>query len=172
MRGEQESYAKEFIEGMRQSVRCHWCGRDEKKNRKGLCRHCNNVRKDLESIEKLADDPSEPKTFMLDWELRIARQQQKDCMAWGQMLHGILDGPVECLELEHWFRRVAESIARDKRMHYGMANTLCWIFSAEQRQVLAYLLWEVFGAEASHNRKGRALSRVAGERRRTDTNED
>ncbi len=37
---------------------------------------------------------------------------------------------------------------------------LGWTFTAEQRQVLAYLFWETFGAEASRNRKGRAQHRA------------
>lgn len=45
-------------------------------------------------------------------------------------------------------------------MHYGTATMLGWTFTAEQRQVLGYMFWEIFGAEASHNRQGRAQSRV------------
>jgi hypothetical protein len=88
---------------------------------------------------------------MLNWELRVAKQMKNDCVAWGNILKLILVGPVDSLRLEHWFRRVAETIARDKRMHFGMANTLAGVFAPAQRQVLACLFWEVFGAEASHN---------------------
>ena len=49
---------------------------------------------------------------------------------------------------------------RDKQMHYGTANMLGGTFTPEQRQVLAYLFWEIFGAEASHNRRNRAEGRV------------
>jgi hypothetical protein len=156
MQPEQESYAKEFIEGMQQAVRCDWCGRDGWKNRRGLCRHCNDVRKDFERVEKLARDVSEPKSFIQDWEQRVTRQKKKDCMAWGLMLRGILNGSVDPLALEHWFCMVAKHIARDDRMHRGTATTLGWIFTPEQRQVLAYFFWEIFSAEASHKRQSRA----------------
>ncbi len=105
MQYEQEPYAKEFIEGMRKVARCDWCGRDTRTNRKGLCRHCNEVRKDLERVEKL-------------------------------------------------------TIARDSRMHYGTATMLGWTCTPAQRQMLAYFFWEIFGAQASHNRQSRAQWRV------------
>src|SRR6266571_127322 len=126
MQYEQEPYAKEFIEGMRKVARCDWCGRDTRTNRKGLCRHCNEVRKDLERVEKLTSDVAEPKTFMLDWRQRVARQKKEDCIVWGQMLRGILSGGVEPLALEHWFCMVSKRIARDSRMHYGTATMLGW----------------------------------------------
>jgi len=160
MQREQKSYAKEFIEGMRQAVRCDWCGRDKKRSRSGLCRHCNDIRKDLERVEKLVSDPKEPKTFVLDWQLRVARQKKKDCVIWGQMLHGILNGSVDSLGLEHWLCRVAKRIARDNQMHRGTATVLGWTFTPEQRQMLAYLFWEIFGAEASHKRESRAMWQV------------
>jgi len=156
-------YGKEFMVGVRERDSCDWCGRDKRMKRKGLCRHCNEARKDLERNEKLA--ASEPSDFVLNWELRVARQKKKDCSAWGQMLHSILDGPVEALCLEHWFR-VAEKIARDDAMHRGLATMLGWTFTAEQRQVLAYLFWRIFSANASHNRRSRAVSQVSSERRR------
>jgi hypothetical protein len=104
---------------------------------------------------------------MLDWEQRVARQKKRDCIVWGQMLHGLLNGSVEPLELERWFCMVAKHIARDDRMHRGTATVLGWTFTPEQRQVLAYLLWEIFGAEASHNRRGRARWHVQRESLRT-----
>ena len=160
----EKPYAKEFMTGVRERDRCDWCGRDERMKRKGLCRHCNKVQKDLDRIEKLA--VSEPGDFVLNWELRVARQKKKDCVVWGQMLRGILDGPVDALGLEGWFRMLARKIARDDVMHRGTATMLGWTFTPEQRQVLAYMFWEVFGAEASHNRWGRAMSKASRESRK------
>jgi hypothetical protein len=85
---------------------------------------------------------------------------KKDCIVSGQILKGILDEPVRALQLEHDLRRVADKIANDDRMHFGMATILGRTFAPAQRQVLAYLLWEIFAAEASHNRQNRALGRV------------
>jgi hypothetical protein len=107
---------------------------------------------------------------MLQLDLQIAREEKKACMAWGQMLKEILDG-VDGLGLEKWFREAAERIARDKRMHVGKATMLGWTFSREQRQILAYLFWEIFGAQASHNRKNRATSSALVERRKTRVRE-
>lgn len=161
MKNERESYAKEFIESVRRFGRCEWCGRNARKNRKGLCRPCNGVRKHLDAVEKQGRErPSGSEDFTLNWELRVAREMKNDCIAWGRMLEHILNAPSEPLSLEHWFRRVAENVARDKTMHYGMASTLASVFAPAQRQVLAYLFWEVFSAAASHNRQNRAMGRA------------
>jgi hypothetical protein len=148
----QPSYAKQFIEIARQAVRCNWCGRDKKLNRQGLCRHCNEVRKDLEEQEKL-----KPTTFTEKWYLNLAREKKKSCVVWGQMVPGILDAPVSGLSLEHWFRLIARRIARNNKMYDGWANMLNQTFAAEQRQVLAYMFWEIFGEDASHHRQAHAL---------------
>jgi hypothetical protein len=58
----------------------------------------HDVQKDLDRIEKLV--ASGPGDFVLNWELRVARQKKKDCIVWGQMLRGILDGPVDALSVE------------------------------------------------------------------------
>jgi hypothetical protein len=156
MHHDYEAFAKEFIESVRNVERCDWCGRVTNRNRKGLCRPCDGIRKRLAS----AENHSEPDNVYVKHELKVARQMKKDCIASGQILKHILDGPVDSLGLEHDFRRIAEKIAIDRRMHYGMANTLGLIFAPAQRQVLAYLLWEIFAAEASHNRQNRASGRV------------
>src|SRR6266849_2268952 len=155
----EKSYAKEFIADVRKADRCDWCWRDARKNRRGLCRHCNEIRKDLERLEKRTAEGTV--NFILDWNLRVARREKEDCIAWGNIGRGILDRPVSGLDLEHWFCDLAKRLARDRKMHYGTANILGWTFTPEQRQVLAYLFWEIFGAEASHNRKGRATGRVS-----------
>jgi hypothetical protein len=157
MNVERESYASEFIEGVRRYDRCDWCGRDVKRNRRGLCRSCDAVHRHLAAVEnRISEVPAGSKDFILDWELRVAREMKKDCIAWGQILNSILTGPVESLGLEHWFRKLAESIARDKDMNFGIANILGAVFDAEQRQVLAYLCWKIFGKEASQKRRKRA----------------
>jgi hypothetical protein len=97
---------------------------------------------------------------MLDWELRVTREKKKDCVWWGRRLEHLLAGPVDSLTLEHWFRDVAKSVARSEKLHYGIATMLGWTFTPEQRQVLGYLFWEIFGEQASRNRRNRALWRV------------
>ncbi|SRR6266481_1902188 len=154
-----EEYAPQFIEDARQAERCDWCGRDARRNRKRFCRHCNEIRRRIEELEKLAQT-SGKQNFMLDWELRVARAEKEDCIAWGGMVRRIF-GQVAPLDLEHWFCMLAKRIARDRNMHYGTATMLGWTFTPAQRQVLAYMFWEIFGAEASHNRKARVVYSVA-----------
>ena len=158
MQHDYEAFAKEFIESIRNVERCNWCGRGTNRNRRGLCRSCDGVRKRLAKTEEAHH--AEPDNFFVEHELKIARQMKKDCIIWGKMLKGIVDVPGDSLQLEGWLRRVAEKVANDKRMHYGMANTLGLTFPPAQRQVLAYLLWEIFAAEASHYRQNRASGRV------------
>ena len=150
-----ESYAKQFIRDAGQAVRCDWCGRDARRNRKGLCRHCNEIRKTIDKLELVAAQANGKPDMILDYELRVARAEKGDCIAWGKMLHSLLGG-VEPLGLEHWFCMAAKRIARDRSMHHGTATMLGWTFTQEQRQVLAYMFWEIFGADASLNRRARA----------------
>ena len=166
------SFAKEWIEGARSVTRCDWCGREKAKNRRGLCRHCDGVRKDLESVEKQATESPGAfqrfSNFILEWEVAIARQKKSDCIFWGRHLQGILHGAVDSLTLEGWFRQVAQRIARDRDIHYNTATPLSWTFTPEQRQVLAYMFWQIFGEEASHNRRSHAQARVQREHLRTE----
>jgi hypothetical protein len=158
---EYETEGVEFIELVRGFEGCDWCGRDGKKNRRGLCRSFDRVRKQLETIEiYIQEHPADGTNVVLDRELRVAKQVKKDCIMSGRIGKDILAGPVDPLGLEHWFRRIAERIAKDEGIHYGMANTLAGIFSPTQRQVVAYLFWEVFAAEESRQRKNRASGRV------------
>lgn len=123
-----------------------------------LCRHCNDIRKEIEKLEGKMRRIRKP-NFLLDCELKVARAEKKDCTAWGGMLKTLLVR-VDALDLEHWLCMLAKRIARDKRMHYNTATMLGWTFATEQRQVLAYLFWEILGADASRNRKGRAQHRA------------
>src|SRR5436190_16741359 len=107
-----ESYATEFIENARHFERCDWCGRDGSKNRKGLCRHCNEVRKDLEHIQKRIP---QPRTFTEKWYLRLAQEKKESCVAWGKMVRNILDGSVAPLQLEHWFCQVARRVGAGEK---------------------------------------------------------
>ncbi len=164
MRDLPESGAKQFIDSVRGFDRCNWCGNEARKNRKGLCRSCNDVRKQLDGAEKRAESRSD---FMTEWELKVARAKKADCIYWGNDLKHILSGPVNGLRTEYRFAELAKKIANEKIMFHGMANTFDWTFTPEQRQVLAYLFWKIFRSEASHNRLNRALASVGRERRKT-----
>jgi hypothetical protein len=164
MKDQQEPYAKEFIESMRHTIRCVWCRRDGSKRSQGFCRHCNKVRKDLEKVEKQVQEqrPEEAPSSERDClklELETAREQKKDCIEWGKKLDYILSGFVDSQDLAGWFRLVAKRIARDEGMHFSAAELLVE-FTTEQRQVLAYMFWEIFGAEASRKRRNRAEGRA------------
>jgi len=139
-----------FMEMVRKCERCEWCGRDKKKNRRGLCRSCDGVRKQLDSLEAQKDVE---KNFHLRWDLDVTRRMKKDCIAWGNMLKPILGDAVSALQLEHDFRRLARSIARDNKMFFHWADVLADQFDKEQRHVLAYLFWKIYSEQASRNRR-------------------
>jgi hypothetical protein len=156
-----QNSAKEFIDNMRSVDRCKWCGNDARKNGTGLCRPCNDVRKQVERLEKYAGTRSD-----VEWELEleVARAKRADCVSWGEQLKPILNGPVDSsLAAECQFSEMARKIAgkdAGKELFRGMANTFDLIFTPEQCRVLAYLFWEVFRSEASRNRDRRAHARV------------
>jgi len=51
----------------------------------------------------------------------------------------------------------AKRIAGDDKKMQSRANILGWTFTQEQRQVLAYLFWEILGEHASRHRQAYAL---------------
>jgi hypothetical protein len=165
---QQELSAKEWIETALRYDRCAWCGRDVEKKCRGFCRHCNEVRKDLGRLEMRAiESPrgsDSNSMFKLRWDLDIAKQKKNDCILWGELLRRILVGPVDSHDLEVWFCQVAKRIARDGNMHDGTASRLGQTFTVNQRRVLGYMFWEIFGAEASHTRQSRAQRRAHLER--------
>ena len=145
----EEPYAKQFIEDARRAERCGWCGRDKRRNSRGLCRSCDGIRRKVERLEKLTS--KHRGNFVLGWELQVARAQKEDCIAWGEMLPGVL-GHVDSLDLERWFCVMAKRITGDDRMYANMATILGWSFSPEQHRMLGYLFWRVFSEEASRRR--------------------
>ena len=146
-----DSYAHEFMADAQKADRCEWCAREKRKNRKGLCRHCDKIRRTIEQLERLPR-----RDFLLDWELRVARAERKDCKAWGGLLRGIL-GHVDPINLERWFSMLSERIA-GRDMHSNSATMLGWTFSPGERQVLAYMFWQMFGENASRNRRSRVAA--------------
>lgn len=158
MKPSDEPYATTFIKYRRRADRCKWCWRERPRNGLGLCRPCNDVRKELALFEKRA---GESKDYVTDWRLRVAREMKQDCQFWGMLVKHILEGPVSGLKLESEFHLLWKRITPREKMHSGSANMFDWTFTTEQKQVLAYLLWELFSAEASLNRRNRAMGRVA-----------
>jgi hypothetical protein len=97
-----------FMDSVRRYDRCEWCGRDKKRNRRGLCRSCDAVRRQLDSL--VAQTQGRRDAY-LDWDLRVTRQMKKDCIAWGEMLKPILGGAVSPLRLEHDFRGLTKCLS-------------------------------------------------------------
>jgi hypothetical protein len=155
MQSDRELCAQQFIQSVRTFVRCAWCGRDRRKNRKELCRSCDRVRKQLEDVKH---NLPRRKAYAQKFSLTLARRRKQRCIWWGTRLKDILAGPVDALKTEEWFREVARRIGPNDKAMYGMANQLGWTFAPEQRQLLAYLFWLILGEDDSRHRTARALS--------------
>jgi hypothetical protein len=69
-------------------------------------------------------------------------------------------GTVPCevspLDLESLFNQVAGRIARRLDLHHNTAIMLGWTFTSSQRQVLAYMFWQIFHVRSQYNRRARA----------------
>jgi len=148
-----ESYAKKFIEYRRLAERCVWCGREKPRNKMGLCRHCDNVTKE---VKLCANRAAKSRSHTADFDLRAALQMKRDCIGWGDEVRRIIAGPISGYDLEKDFELLARNIVPRSNVHSGDANMFAWTFTPEQRQVLAYLLWKISGEQASRNRKNRA----------------
>jgi hypothetical protein len=150
----EDQEARQFIKLARGFSRCDWCKRDKPRNGRGLCRHCNDVRLNLEKTQKR--DPH-PRVFTGKWFLRLAREKKNSCIGWGKMLRNILDGDVSPLQLEHWLWLIAKRVGSGEKQVYGLATPLGRMFTPAQRQVLAYLFWEILSEHASRHRQSYAL---------------
>jgi hypothetical protein len=171
MQDDGQNAAKKFIGQVTALDRCEWCGRDGGKIHNGLCSHCNDIRKSLEKLERKVaelDGQSESTLTVLRLrrELAIAEEKRKLCKTWGQMLDAILAAPVEPLALERsWFLPVQVKLTKDDQANYRREDVLKAAFTPDQRQVLAYLLWEILSAEARLYRRNKAEGDVDRERR-------
>lgn len=153
--GQPEPYAETWIRSERSTERCEWCGDSKRMPRIRLCRACNRVRKNLLRLEKLVKEkrPSangKARSF-LDVELAAAKNVKNLCILEGNKVRDILS-EVTGLELEHWFSAVAARIAKKPRLHYKKATMLGWTFTPAERQVLAYLFWQVFHVQRQYAR--------------------
>lgn len=165
-------YAEEWIREARALPRCEWCGgTGDKMPRVGLCRPCNNVRKRLIKTQRwvTAEKPAANRQirFLLDRELAIVKNMQRLCEADGHRVHGLLNGEVRPLQLEGWFNDIAARIAKKPRL-YSTAEQLGWSFTPPQRQLLAYLFWQIFHVHWQLNRKNYAEVLYSTEVRRAE----
>lgn len=162
---------KEYLERLRQSLpkRCAWCKRDKRLNKKEkLCDSCNDVRLELNKLQKQVEaegkDGSLETLSQLVRELKISEYMKEDCIDWGERFESILDGSVDCINLEHYFRDFAERVASDGHMYHKIEYTLEDLFTSDQVGVLEYLFWQPCSEEASRRRRQGATTRFDRER--------
>jgi hypothetical protein len=148
--------AETWIENIRRTSRCEWCAASSRLHRSRLCDQCDKIRKALLRIQKQLEDSQNTGRFRLERELEIAEAMRRDCVADGQSLRNIFMGEVDGLKLEREFKRLALGIASSEGLHHGIAASLDRAFSPAQRQVLGFLFWQIFHAQATRNRKSRA----------------
>lgn len=73
-----EAGAVDFIQLVRGFARCDWCGREGKKNPRGLCRSCDRVRKEVEVTEADIQERSIGGTnFLQEWKVQVPRQMKQ-----------------------------------------------------------------------------------------------
>jgi len=153
-------YADEWIADARSETRCEWCGEPERMPRIKLCQHCNRIRKKLEKtrqwVAKEKVNANKHKQFFLDFELAIIEEEKRSCISDGKRLKYLFEG-VDSLDLESWLSWAANRIVSKSRLHSGIATRLGWTFTRSQQQVIAYLFWEIFHADARRNRWNRAV---------------
>ncbi len=156
-------YAEEWIEDASNETRCEWCGEPERMPRIKLCRHCNRIRKELEKTrQRVAQEKvtaNKHEEFILDSALATLEEEKQSCISDGKSLKYLLEG-VDSMGLESWFRWAAKRIVRKSRLHSRIATPLGWTFTPSQRQVIAYLFWEIFHADARRNRWNRAVGKA------------
>jgi hypothetical protein len=114
-------YADTWIENLRLVTRCEWCGVGTRRlTRRGLCRHCNEIRKKLDKLQKMTKTP--PSTigpsYHFQMELAIMEAEKANCIVYGNVVKRILNGGVDGLSLEHQLSRY-QSAYRAKT--YSMA---------------------------------------------------
>ena len=159
-----ESYAEIWVKQATGNVACVWCGSSDRVNRSGRCSHCERIQKNLSKttarVNELPPDANAHERYQTNWELNIVKEKMQLCIAEGESLRRILEGPIYPYDLEHWFRRIATRIAGKDNLYWNLASPLGETFSSAQRQVLAYLFWQILQADARKSRTRDASNRL------------
>jgi hypothetical protein len=140
--------AEQWLEQLRNMVRCAWCGEDEKPlNREKLCAACIRTRQNAAKMKSETEAISATGTDHQRWrqarELRIAEKMIEICQGDGEHMETILSGDLfDVVTLEKSLSEVAFSVCHQRNFYHGSATQLALTFTPDQRRILAYLLWK------------------------------
>jgi hypothetical protein len=142
------SYAEQWLDQLRGIPRCAWCGEDGKPlNKEKLCAACRRTRRHTAKVKKKTEAIPPTATDHERWErnheLRIAKKMVEICQGDGQLMETILDGDIfDVADLEKSLSDIAYTVCHQRDFFHGNASQLALTFTAEQRRILAYLLWK------------------------------
>lgn len=140
--------ALHWLEVLRRTERCKWCGDAKSLNKAGLCGSCKKNERDLakakKNVETMSPTEHRHQAFLLGLELEWAESKKELCQANGEELETILNGKdFSTYDLEQWLCQVSAAVCHDGQLHGGTAGLLGEAFSPDQRRVFAYLLWKM-----------------------------
>lgn len=153
--------ALHWLDILRRTERCRWCGDAKPLNKAGLCGSCRKNERDLakarKNVEEMSPTEHRHQAFLLGLELDWAESKKELCQANGEELETILNGEdFSSHDLEQWLCQVSAAVCHDRQLHGGVANLLGEAFSLDQRRVFAYLLWKMLLADDKQRRTFKA----------------
>ncbi len=146
-------YAEEWLESLRASNRCRWCGEGHKQlTKNGLCGSCKRVENKIAALQaKTSATFTKLDSFnqgLLARNLRIAEKMKELREIDGEELESILSGEeFTTTKLENLYCDLSLAIGHNRNLHFHLANRLGWTFDTAQRRILGYLIWETFHAD-------------------------
>jgi hypothetical protein len=159
-----KEYACEFLNGVFNAPRCDWCKHTRKKvYRKGLCRHCYDISREVVKIEAQARayrEQGQPIQRFLDAKLDVARRMAESARVEGNTYGDIHMDDISGLTLEHEFSFISKLLLR-KDLFYGKANLFGWSFTLPQRRLIFYLLSHLSREYLRRNRRQKATTASA-----------
>jgi len=156
-----EALATRFVDSTLARDRCEWCRSPWRNLYRGrLCRSCYDKRTRLKQAErfisKLGSD-GEPIPQLAHLEVRALRHAIANCKRSGKVLDGVLAPGSSALDLEHDLDWLSRRICH-KKLFYGLATQLGWIFGPEHIRFLRCLIRKMIDTDTSRRRMERARS--------------
>lgn len=151
--------ARECLKIFQNGILCKWCKHTEKQiYRKGFCRHCYEIARELENAEKKLRQYQESRNeapFLVNVAFRTAKGMAEAARIEGGRYGDPLNRHVSGLDLEHefWF---LSSRFRRKRFSAHHANFLAQSFTEHQRRLLFHLIGLMNRENDRKNRRHRA----------------
>lgn len=155
-----DGYARKYLHDLSMEATCRWCRHPVKAvYRAGLCRHCYDIRGDINRLRKLIDNckQSGGVPLELDFKLRVAVKMEKDAQLEGRMYDQPHATDIDGRRLVDEFSYISRQLVRSDVYRFK-DHIFDQGFTPDQRRLLFYLLSLMSRAQLRRTRSFRAMN--------------